>query len=137
MPRLEAARSLASWSRARRGALVLCTLALCTLALCLSFLGCTRQPKPPLERGAGVFQRSCASCHGVGREQKVALGFKVAPPDLADATLQKRLTDADFRKVIREGRGQMPPFGKMLDDEEVNDLLAYLRSLARTSRQAR
>lgn len=110
---------------------------LCALASCLACFGCAREPKPPLERGAGVFQRSCASCHGVGREQKVALGFKVAPPDLADAALQKRLTDTDFRKVIREGKGQMPPFGKMLDEEEVNDLLGYLRSLARNSPAAR
>ncbi|HEY6728340.1 MAG TPA: cytochrome c [Polyangiaceae bacterium] len=95
--------------------------------------GCAREPKPPLERGAGVFQRSCASCHGVGREQKVALGFKVAPPDLAEPALQARLGDADFRRVIREGKGQMPPFGKMLDDAEVSDLLVYLRSLARST----
>ena len=130
MPLPEARRSAAGSSRAW-----LCALGLCLM--CLVCLGCSREPKPPLERGAGVFQRSCASCHGVGREQKVALGFKVAPPDLADATLQKRLADADFRKVIREGKGQMPPFGKMLDEEEVNDLLGYLRSLARNNPQAR
>lgn len=110
---------------------------LCALALGLGVAGCAREPKPPLERGAGVFQRSCASCHGVGREQKVALGFKVAPPDLAEPALQARLGDADFRKVIREGKGQMPPFGKMLADEEVSDLLVYLRSLARSTPPAR
>lgn len=110
---------------------------LCALALGLGAVGCNREPKPPLERGAGVFQRSCASCHGVGREQKVALGFKVAPPDLADAALQARLDDAAFKRVIREGKGQMPPFGQMLADEEVNDLLGYLRSLARSSPPAR
>lgn len=103
------------------------------LVLGLGLVGCAREPKPPLERGAGVFQRSCASCHGVGREQKVALGFKVAPPDLAEPALQARLSDADFRRVIREGKGQMPPFGKMLADEEVSDLLVYLRSLARST----
>lgn len=106
---------------------------LCTLGLGLVSLGCTHSPKPPLERGAGVFQRSCASCHGAGREQKVALGFKVPPPDLTAAALQARLSDADFRRIIREGKGQMPPFGKMLDDDEVTDLLAYLRSLSRSS----
>lgn len=106
---------------------------LCALTLVVVSAGCAREPKPPLERGAGAFQRSCASCHGVGREQKAALGFKVAPPDLADAKLQARLGDADFRRVIREGKGQMPPFGKMLSDEEVTDLLVYLRSLARNN----
>ncbi|HEU5074775.1 MAG TPA: cytochrome c [Polyangiaceae bacterium] len=112
-------------------------VALAALTLGLGSSGCAREPKPPLERGAGVFQRSCASCHGVGREQKVALGFKVTPPDLADAALQARVSDAEFRRVIREGKGQMPPFGKMLADEEVSDLLVYLRSLARSNPQER
>ena len=107
---------------------------LCVLAFgAVAVVGCAREPKPALERGAGVFQRSCASCHGVGRGQKAALGFKVTPPDLADPALQKRLSDAEFRRVIREGKGQMPPFGKMLADEEVSDLLVYLRSLARSN----
>jgi len=114
-----------------------CGVHLAALALALVCLGCAREPKPQLERGAGVFQRSCASCHGVGREQKVALGFKVAPPDLAAPALQARVSDADFRRIIREGKGQMPPFGKMLAEEEVSDLLVYLRSLARNSPQER
>lgn len=105
----------------------------CALALGLALVGCAREPKPPIERGAGVFQRSCASCHGLGREQKVGLGFKVAPPDLAEPALQQRLSDAEIRRVIREGKGQMPPFGKMLADDEVSDLLVYLRSLARSN----
>jgi mono/diheme cytochrome c family protein len=107
------------------------------LCVTLLALGCTREPKPQAERGAGVFQRACASCHGVGRQQKVALGFKVAPPDLLAPELQRRVTDAGFKQVIREGKGQMPPFGQMLADEEVNDLLVYLRNPARSSPPAR
>ena len=103
------------------------------LSATLLVLGCSRAPKPQVERGAGVFQRACANCHGVGREQSVALGFKVAPPDLTAPALQQRLTDAAFKQVIRAGKGQMPPFGQMLSDEEVNDLLVYLRSHVRSS----
>lgn len=61
------------------------------------------------------------------------MGFKVKPPNLSDPELQRRLSDTAIRRVIREGKGQMPPFGKMLTDEEVSDLLLYLRSLARSS----
>lgn len=61
------------------------------------------------------------------------MGFNVKPPNLGDPELQQRLSDSEIRQVIREGKGQMPPFGKMLTDDEVNDLLLYLRSLARSN----
>jgi len=115
------------------------TASMILIGLCATLLalGCTREPKPQAERGAGVFQRACANCHGAWREQKGALGFKVIPPDLTAPALQQRLTDAAFKQVIRKGKGQMPPFGQMLADEEVNDLLVYLRSRAQSSPPAR
>ena len=94
---------------------------------------CQRREKSKLERGAAVFSRACASCHGVALAQRQQLGFEVPPPDLSDPTLQDRLGDAQLVQVIRNGKGQMPPFGKMLPSEEVSDLLGYLRSLRQSA----
>jgi mono/diheme cytochrome c family protein len=104
------------------------------LLLAMALVCCNRQPKTDLERGAAVFSRSCASCHGLSNGTKAQLGFKVQPPNLADPALQARLGDAELKRVIREGKGQMPPFGRMLPDSEINALLVYLRSLARNNR---
>lgn len=94
---------------------------------------CERPPKTQAEKGAGVFARSCASCHAVSPSAKTGLGFKVAPPDLTDPKLLDRLSDARLRTVIREGKGEMPPFGRMLAEDQVNALLVYLRSRARST----
>jgi mono/diheme cytochrome c family protein len=91
--------------------------------------GCRSKQKTALERGAGVYTRSCASCHGTpGRSQGRTLGFEVRPPDLAEPAVQKRLSDSDIRRTVREGKGQMPPFGRMLSATELNQLVEYLRS---------
>ena len=39
-------------------------------------------------------------------------------------------TDARIGKIVRDGiRGEMPAFGKKLNDANVHDLIAYLRTL--------
>src|SRR5690606_10964076 len=101
-------------------------------AACLA-LACERSPETPLARGARVFQRSCASCHAAAPGRKALLGFKNPPPDLTEPERLSHLSDDEIRRVLREGKGQMPPFGRMLPDEDVSALLVYLRSAARNN----
>lgn len=77
-----------------------------------------------LGRGLEIYQQQCAACHvwsGVGG----ALLYREAP----------RVTDATATQVaeaVRIGPGNMPAFGKAaLPDNELNDLVAYTRSLDR------
>lgn len=111
--------------------------ALAALLLVGTAFACEPRPKSQLAIGAGVFQRACASCHAVPAGRKAALGFQAAPPDLFDAKLLEHLSDAEIRTVIREGKGQMPPFGRMLSEAEVSAVLAYLRDRARSTPPAR
>jgi mono/diheme cytochrome c family protein len=87
--------------------------------------------KTPAERGEGVFLRSCAGCHGPDAHGTHPAGFTVAPRDLTDPELQARLDDAALRETIRFGKGRMPAFGAALVDEDVGDLVVYLRTLRR------
>ncbi|MBI3282234.1 MAG: c-type cytochrome [Acidobacteria bacterium] len=85
------------------------------------------------ERGHRLFTMNCAGCHGVGGKN----GFA---PALANAVFQKAATDAFIAETIRNGRGNtpMPSFGRAgLGQQEIGDLLAYIRSLAQPVRQAR
>jgi mono/diheme cytochrome c family protein len=90
---------------------------------------CHRKPRSPLERGAADFQRTCAPCHGPDARGTHPPGFTTPPKNLTDPALQDRLTDAQIRETIRYGKGQMPPFGMALSEQEVNDLLLYVRTL--------
>jgi len=92
---------------------------------------CRHKERTPVERGFGVFMRSCAGCHGPDARGTHPPGFSVPPRDLTDPELQARLGDAALRETIHFGKGQMPPFGAALADTEVSDVVLYVRSLNR------
>jgi cytochrome c5 len=86
---------------------------------------------PELSPGAGgdaangqtVFTSNCAPCHG-----STGQGTSIAPDALNDADFLAGLTDDDLTTVIRTGvEGRMPPFSD-LSEQDVLDLLAFLRS---------
>jgi ubiquinol-cytochrome c reductase cytochrome b subunit len=72
-------------------------------------------------RGAAVFAESgCQHCHTM---QNVG-GHK--GPDLSG--VGRRKSKAAMRKQIVYGSKVMPAFGDVLEPDEINDLIAYLRS---------
>src|SRR5581483_4005778 len=106
-------------------------------ATCLAVLVAGCKPLPPSKpasewtpqeaRGAAVFQQKCARCHypttthGLNGPGLQALTKVQAMPSGAPPT-DERMTD-----VILHGRGMMP--ATPLDDQQLQDLLAYLHTL--------
>ena len=82
-------------------------------------------------KGKTLFSR-CAICHGDSGEGKEAmakaLGVKI--PVLASKEVQS-LDDAAMRKIIVEGKGKMQAV--KLPDAEVEDVIAFMRSLKKPS----
>ena len=73
--------------------------------------------------GAVLFRdKGCAYCHGVG-----GTGGKKAPP-LTGLPKDKSWTPEKMTEQILNGGKKMPPFRESLTDEEVQDLVAYLRA---------
>jgi len=71
------------------------------------------------KQGHILFDRNCAHCHG-----EDARGDE--GPSLYD--LSK--SDARITRIIQQGiKGEMPTFGKKLNDADVQALIAYLRTL--------
>jgi mono/diheme cytochrome c family protein len=50
---------------------------------------------------------------------------------LSSPELHARLSDADLARVIRHGKGAMPARGAALSQEELDAVIAYVRSLKR------
>jgi mono/diheme cytochrome c family protein len=72
-----------------------------------------------VKQGHILFDRNCAHCHG-----EDARGDE--GPSLYD--LSK--SDARITRIIKQGiKGEMPTFGKKLNDADVQALIAYLRTL--------
>jgi len=106
--------------------------ALCVLAGCRAPL----PPSKPLSEltpqeasGRKVFVSDCARCHNANNERSLhgpglqALYKQQFLPSGAPAN-DERVTD-----VILHGHGLMPAFGNTMDEEQLNDLLAYLHTL--------
>jgi mono/diheme cytochrome c family protein len=78
-------------------------------------------------RGELVYERHCSACHDAENLQLVK-----QPPKLTGLFRQKSLpsgasaTDAQVRQTILGGRGIMPPFEHVLDNQQLDDLLRYL-----------
>ena len=73
--------------------------------------------------GAVLFRdKGCTYCHGVG-----GVGTKKAPA-LTDLPRDKTWTPEKLTSQILDGGQKMPPFRESVTDEEVGDLIAYLRA---------
>ncbi len=72
--------------------------------------------------GAVLFRdKGCTYCHGVG-----AVGTKKAPA-LTGLPKDKTWTPEKITSQILNGGQKMPPFRESVTDEDVTDLIAYLR----------
>ena len=85
------------------------------------------QNNPDLAQGRKVFQGKCGLCHG-----QTGTGGK--GPSLVQPTLLHAPDDAALMRVITEGiRGTEMPTSFGFSPGELNNLVAYVRSLGRTA----
>jgi streptogramin lyase/mono/diheme cytochrome c family protein len=81
---------------------------------------------PPAEQaGRRLYTPRCANCH----EALSTAVVQLYGPDVSRETVQK-LGDAGMRVVIGNGSERMPGFRYALDDEQVGQIIAYLRTRA-------
>lgn len=89
----------------------------------------------PAERGRATFVRICSGCHGMdGRgAPRVAWNAPAPPRDLTDPAFHAERSDEQLLFVLRNGKGAMPPFAAILEDAQLRDVIAYVRSLPKAS----
>ena len=84
-------------------------------------------PAPDRAADSATFRTKCATCHGPdGSGSEVGKSMHV--PDLRSPVVQK-VPDPQLAQIISDGRGGMPPFKNSLSAEQVNSLVAHIRSL--------
>jgi mono/diheme cytochrome c family protein len=82
---------------------------------------------------AETYQARCSTCHaehGEGSE----VGASLNVPDLRSQRVQKN-DDAFLRQFVKNGRGNMPAFGRDFSEEQLSRLIALVRSFAADPRQ--
>lgn len=79
--------------------------------------------------GKDIYMKKCKTCHaedGHGNEGMAKL-LKTTIPPLDGSEVQK-MSDADLKKVIVEGKGKMKPV-QGLSDAEIDNVIAYVRTM--------
>ncbi len=86
----------------------------------------------PAEDGRRLFLENCAGCHGRNADGDTPAGRAWNVPDLRSLPVQS-MSDQQLQQIIRQGRGKMPAWGGLLSQAEIDHLIAYMRSLGRTT----
>lgn len=100
--------------------------------LVFPLLGCEpdRPLAPPNHRnGHKVYYGYCSGCHESGNKKV---------PNLRDKRyLSENTSDAQMLRSIRNGKGQMPPQGGMLRDDDIKGAIRYIRFMQKNSGKAK
>ena len=84
--------------------------------------------------GKTVFQRNCAGCHGTDANGGFGNDLIPAAPSLIDETWDHGSTDGDIFNSVKNGIEpdfNMTPFKDQVKDDEIWNVINYIRSIAK------
>ena len=84
--------------------------------------------------GAGTFKSKCILCHGADGGGKTPLGKQLQAANLGSKDVQKR-PDAELQKIVHDGQANMPPFADQLSDEEISQVIRYVRQFGKATKK--
>jgi cytochrome c6 len=79
---------------------------------------------------ATVYKSKCAMCHGPDGKGDTPTGKAMKVTSLVGEDVQKK-TDAQLIEITTNGKNKMPAFKGKLTDDQIKDLIKYIRSLAK------
>jgi len=104
------------------------------LALILSSAGALGETRlSPTDSGQRIYQRNCLHCHGAKMDGNGPDAASLRVPPANFHTYLSRLKDnAEFERTIKQGKQflGMHHWEDTLTEEQVHDLIAYIRSAA-------
>lgn len=95
----------------------------------LSGMSFAKDDAKPLP-GESVFKARCVLCHGSDGTANTNLGKQLQARDLHDPAAQK-LSNAEMKQLILQGKGNMPPFDGQLSSVEIDQVIKYVRQFAK------
>ena len=78
-----------------------------------------------------AFNAKCVKCHGRDGRGRTTQGRRTHARDMTDASWQNDVTDERLFNSITNGRGKMPAFKKSLNENQIDELVNYVRRLRR------
>lgn len=79
---------------------------------------------------ASMYATDCAECHGDEGAGDGPLAAPFEMPDFTDADYMEQVSDAELYEAIDRGEGAMPAFGAIYSEDEIDEMVDYIRSFA-------
>src|SRR5262245_13617595 len=76
---------------------------------------------------ATLYKQKCQVCHGADGKA-TPIGQKVGAKDFHAPEVQK-MTDQEMFDAIKNGKGKMTAYDKKITDDQMKDLVKFIRSL--------
>jgi cytochrome c len=133
-----------NWSFAKLGAKSGAMLGIAVLGISLSVTGAVlAQTKPTkkapaaggkdaaaIARGKDLFQQKCSTCHyDTSDQKKIGPGLKGLSKRGTFTVNNNKVTDENLKTWIENGDSLMPPFKDVIDDPQIKDVIAYVKTL--------
>jgi mono/diheme cytochrome c family protein len=80
------------------------------------------------EDTAALYKAKCAACHGPDGKGDTAAGKKLGVRDFHAPEVAK-MSDAELFDITKKGKEKMPAYDKKLTDDQIKDLVKYIRGL--------
>lgn len=106
--------------------IVVASAALCSFVQAVAGSSGTKQPKIDPQTKS-TFESTCGTCHGADGSG-TPLGKTLQAADLRSPEVQKK-PDAELIQSVTNGKGNMPPFKGKLTDEQISEVIGYVRTL--------
>jgi len=85
-----------------------------------------------LAKGKKLYVIDCAMCHGKDGDGKGDMASDIKNvTDFTNPDALKNRSDGELFYAIRKGKGEMPPEGDRAKDDDIWNLVNYVRSLAK------
>jgi mono/diheme cytochrome c family protein len=92
--------------------------------------GSTKESSAAAARGKEVFDKKCGVCHYADSDaKKIGPGLKGLSKRGTFSVNSNKVTDETLKNWIENGDTLMPPFKDTLDDAQIKDVIAYVKTL--------
>ena len=80
------------------------------------------------QSAADNYKSKCAMCHAVDGSANTPAGKAMQTPPLSAPSFAKA-SDAELFAIIKNGKAKMPAYAGKLTDEQIKELVTFMRSL--------
>jgi cytochrome c2 len=81
-------------------------------------------------KGKDVFDQKCAMCHNADSDQKkIGPGLKGLFKRGTFTVNNSKVTEQNLKTWIENGDSMMPPFKEALEEQQIRDVIAYVKTL--------